>query len=88
MKKFFFPGDIHYEKAVERGILSLDALIKAIYKSLCSALRDGVSMLSLIIFLKQRSHEFIRKKRKRPYATSPTLSSTNSPSIQKYQSVA
>jgi len=56
-------------------MINLDALISHIYKSLCSALRDGVSILSLLNFLKYRSHVFFRQKRKRIYAASPTLMS-------------
>jgi len=57
-------------------MINLDALISHIYKSLCSALRDGVSLLYLLYFLKHRSRIFFRQKRKRIYASSPSLTLT------------
>jgi hypothetical protein len=74
-KKLFSPGGILYEKTIEQGLLNIDALLSHIYEDLRSALRDNVSLQPLLDFLKQNSHSFLRQKRKRRYATSPTIKS-------------
>jgi len=56
-------------------MLNNDALLSHIYENLRSALRDNVSLQPLLGFLKRRSHTFFRQKRKKPYATSPSIKS-------------
>jgi len=58
-------------------MLNIDSLLKHIYESLRSALRDGVSMQSLFEFLKKYTSKFYRQKRKRKYAIPPPIKSTN-----------
>jgi len=55
-------------------MLNIDSLVKHIYESLRSALRDGVSMQSLFEFLKKYTSKFYRQKRK--YAMPPPIKST------------
>jgi len=58
-------------------MLNIDSLLKHIYESLRSALRDGVSMRSLFEFLKKYTSKFHRQRRKRKYAMPPPIKSTN-----------
>jgi len=58
-------------------MLNIDSLLKHIYESLRSALRDGVSMRSLFEFLKKNISKFYRQRRKRKYAMPPPIKSTN-----------
>jgi hypothetical protein len=54
-------------------MLNIDALLSHIYEGLRSALRDNVRLQPLLDFLKYRSHTFLRQKRKRQYAISPSI---------------
>ena len=70
-------------------MLNIDSLLKHIYERLCSALRDGVSLQSLFDYLKNYSGKFFRKKKKKGYATSPTINSTPKKyRSKKYQKIA
>jgi len=59
------------------GMLNIDSLLKHIYESLRSALRNGVSMRSLFEFLKKNTSKFYRQRRKRKYAMPPPIKSIN-----------
>jgi len=58
-------------------MLNIDSLLKHIYESLRSALRDGVSMRSLFEFLKKNTSKFYRQRRKRKYAMPPPIKFKN-----------
>jgi len=57
-------------------MLNIDALLSHIYEDLRSAMRDNVRLQPLFDFLKYRSHAFLRQKRKRHYAISPSIKAT------------
>ena len=76
-KSFFSLGLSIGKKAIDWGMVNIDALLKHIYESLRSALRDGVSMHSLFEFLKNHTSKFFRQKRKRKYAMPPPIKVTN-----------
>jgi len=57
-------------------MLNIDALLSHIYEDLRSALRDNVSLQPLLDFLKYRSYTFLRQKRRRHYAISPSIKTT------------
>jgi len=70
-------------------MLNIDSLLKHIYERLCSALRDGVSLQSLFDFLKNYSDKFFRKKKRKGYATSPTINLTPKKfRLKQYQQIA
>ena len=70
-------------------MVNIDSLLKHIFESLGSALKDSVSLQSLFDFLEKYTSKFYRQKRKRKYAIPPPIKSvTKKKRLEKFLKTA